>query len=198
MGESNLEMISLLTVFVAPKGKTAATRKILLAQKTFTNYISDEDALALQEAQAGTSGKPRGPAAGLQRATTTLSREASSSVTPHTMSGGILPGAIPTSQGLGAVQTPTYPGYDPADARLLQTSVPTPPSEQVLNALVSAPPLSYNAAKALPSSSTRPQRHFCEFCGYWAQIRCLKCGARVCGLVCKKAHDDERCQKYFG
>ena len=183
---------------VAPKGKTPATRKILLAQKTFFNYIADEDALALQEAQAGTSGRPRGSAVGWSRIATASSREASSSVAPHTSGGALPPGATPTNHGFGVAPTLTYPGYDPADARLLQSSVPAPPSEQILDALLSAPPLSYNAAKALPSASTKPQRHFCEFCGYWAQIRCLKCGARVCGLVCKKAHDDERCQKYFG
>ncbi|MCJ1252114.1 hypothetical protein MMC30_009352 [Trapelia coarctata] len=176
----------------APKGKTAATRKILLAQKTFTNYIADEDALALQEGQAGTSGRPRGTAAGLNRTTTTLSREVSSSVTPQTTNGGIGPGKIPTYQAFGAVPTLSNPGYDPADARLLQSSVPTPPSEQILNTLISAPSLSYNAAKALPSSSTKPQRHFCESCGYWAQIRCLKCGARVCGLVSEVPEGETR------
>ncbi|MCJ1358065.1 MAG: hypothetical protein MMC33_008063 [Icmadophila ericetorum] len=32
-----------------PKGKTAATRKILQSQKTFANYIADEEALAAQQ-----------------------------------------------------------------------------------------------------------------------------------------------------
>lgn len=183
---------------VASKGRTAATRRILLAQKTFANYIADEEALALQEPTSAIFGKPRASAAGQNRITATPSREASSSVAPRITSGGILPGPTSTNQGSGAVQAPTYPGRDPADARLLQSSVPTPPSEYILDALVSAPPLSYNAARALASSSSKPQRHFCEFCGYWGQIKCLKCGARVCGLVCKRAHDDERCQKYFG
>lgn len=40
----------------APKGKTPATRRILLAQKTFANYLADEEALAAQ--QLGDTGTP--------------------------------------------------------------------------------------------------------------------------------------------
>ena len=187
----------MVTFVVAPKGKTAATRKILLAQKTFANYIADEEALAIQEPQSAAAGKTRVSAAGQNRTGTTFSRDASSSVAPQFTGSAAVSELLTPNLGLGGGQSPTYPGYDPADARLLQSSVPSPPSEYILDALVSAPPLSYNAARAQASSCSKPQRHFCEFCGYWGQVKCLKCGARVCGLVCKKAHDDERCQKYF-
>ena len=179
------------------KGKTAATRKILLAQKTFANYIADEEALAALEQQPVATVKPRGSISALNNSTaSTLSREASSSIAPNNPSGTSVKSAAIESQ--TTMQTPGYAGHDPSDAWLLQSSVPSPPSAALLDALVSAPPLSYNAARAAPSTSGKPQRHFCEFCGYWGQIKCIKCGARVCGLVCKKAHDEERCQKYFG
>jgi zinc finger HIT domain-containing protein 1 len=62
-------------------------------------------------------------------------------------------------------------------------------------ALVSGPPLSYNGARAGPPVG-KPQRRFCEICGYWGTIKCIKCGARVCGLECTKTHSDGRCIFY--
>lgn len=81
------------------------------------------------------------------------------------------------------------------DEPLLKIHLPSAPSDAVLEALVSGPPLSYNGARAAPSSG-RPSRHFCEICGYWGTIKCLKCGVRVCGLECKNAHADGRCLLY--
>ena len=194
-----LRNAKVLILAVASKGKTAATRKILLAQKTFANYIADEEALAALEPQPIATLKPRESISALNNRTASVpSKEASSSIAPKR------PSASGTSFDKVAVetqtlmQTPGYAGHAPSAAWLLQSSVPSPPSAALLEALVSAPPLSYNAARAAPSTSGKPQRYFCEFCGYWGQIKCIKCGARVCGLVCKKAHDEERCQKYFG
>ena len=81
------------------------------------------------------------------------------------------------------------------DEPLLKIHLPSAPSDAVLEALVSGPPLSYNGARAAPSTG-RPQRHFCEICGYWGTIKCMKCGIRVCGLECKNAHADGRCLLY--
>lgn len=81
------------------------------------------------------------------------------------------------------------------DEPLLKIHLPSAPSDAVLEALVSGPPLSYNGARAAPSIG-RPQRHFCEICGYWGTIKCMKCGVRVCGLECKNAHADGRCLLY--
>lgn len=78
---------------------------------------------------------------------------------------------------------------------LLRTYVPSAPSDEVMAALLSGPPLSYNGARAAPSLG-KPQRHFCEICGYWGTLKCTKCGARVCGLECKNAHSDGRCLFY--
>ena len=184
---------------VASKGKTAATRKILLAQKTFANYLADEEALAALESQPAAALKHREsiPASNSKTASI-LYNEASSSIARNRPSASGSSSDKMEIDSQTTMQVPANAGQDPSDAWLLQSSVPSPPSAALLEALVSAPPLSYSAARAAPSTSGKPQRHFCEFCGYWGQIKCIKCGARVCGLVCKKAHDEERCQKYFG
>ena len=80
---------------------------------------------------------------------------------------------------------------------LLKVSVPHMPSPEEIEALLAAPPLSYNAARAAPSASTAPPRQFCEICGYWGRVRCMKCGTRVCSLECQRQHDDSSCQKFW-
>ena len=80
---------------------------------------------------------------------------------------------------------------------LLGNSIPAPPSQFEIDSLLSAPPLSYSAAAAQPSQSTIPPRKFCEMCGYWGRARCMKCGVRVCGLVCKESHDETGCQRFW-
>jgi len=178
------------------KGKTAATRKILTAQKTFQNYIDDEEALSRIEKEAGTvKGRKEAPLA---------------------MSSAARPSKAETRAGVGEgmqVSTATEPSADPdwrppgflaqeaAEARLLHVTVPLTPSAALMDALVSAPALSYNEARARPLSKPgeiKPRRHFCELCGYWGRTKCLACGARICGLACKKAHDQDRCQRYSG
>ena len=165
------------------KGKTPATRKILLAQKTFTNYLADEEALMQQEPQS-IAPKPKN-----------ISRRRSSSrvkaETSMTASESI---QAPADQVPGAFLGTGFGSAD--DFRLLQSVVPSAPSEALLEALVTAPPLSFNAARGQPLTPARPQRHFCELCGYWGTIKCLQCGARVCGLACKQTHDEDRCQRY--
>ena len=84
---------------------------------------------------------------------------------------------------------------DSEDDLLLKTYTPAPPSAAEMEALVSAPPLSYNQARVAPPVG-KPQRYFCEICGYWGSVRCMKCGARVCGLECKVTHDEGRCLRY--
>jgi zinc finger HIT domain-containing protein 1 len=152
-------------------------------------YVADEEALAAQDPHpAVTSTKPRAAPAPATR------RPSRSQVTgketappdeanPH--AGTVLHG-------------PAFPAENVADLRLLCSVVPAAPSEALMEALVSAAPLSYNAVRAGPAREGRPLRWFCEICGYWGRVRCLNCGARVCGLACKVAHDEDRCQKYPG
>ena len=73
---------------------------------------------------------------------------------------------------------------------LLRTHAPSAPSAELMDALVSAAPLSYNQARAAPSKNPT-RRMYCAVCGYWGRVRCVKCGARVCGMGCKREHDAE-------
>jgi len=75
--------------------------------------------------------------------------------------------------------------------------LPPLPTQAEIMALLAHPPLSYNASRAAPSTSTAPPRKFCEMCGYWGRVVCVKCGARVCGIECKEAHDESRCLKFY-
>ncbi|KAK7521567.1 hypothetical protein IWZ03DRAFT_97033 [Phyllosticta citriasiana] len=80
--------------------------------------------------------------------------------------------------------------YEP----LLRANVPTLPTEQEIQTLLAHPPLPYTAARAAPPAAEGPSRRlFCEICGYWGRVRCLRCAARVCGLECKRAHDETSC-----
>ncbi|MCJ1254261.1 hypothetical protein MMC24_002075 [Lignoscripta atroalba] len=181
------------------KGKTAAVRKILLAQKTFANYIADEEAaLAIQDQQASSINQPRSSVPKLDRTPSAqLKRSTSAAI--------LQPSSNPTTPTAGALGTPatinpqiSLMGPDVVDAHLLQSNVPPPPSAGLMEALLSGPQLSYNAARAAPPTAGKPQRHFCEICGYWGRVKCMRCGARACGLECKTTHDEERCQKFFG
>ncbi|KIX93411.1 uncharacterized protein Z520_10830 [Fonsecaea multimorphosa CBS 102226] len=107
---------------------------------------------------------------------------------------------------------PPPPAYDPAldrDPLLRTLDIPKMPSERVMQALLSEPPLSYVAARAKTlddnsqgdgtfamrtgnnSLMAKPQRWFCSVCGYWGKVRCkYGCGERVCGLLdCWKGHE---------
>ena len=151
---------------------TPNVRRILMSQKTFANHLADEEAALVQQAQIGPAVTPK-PA-----------------TVPKTVKSA--------SASAGRPSVNADAAHDPlANEPLLRSYVPEAPSAEVIEALISAPPLSYNAARAVLPPTPRPQRHFCEICGYWGTIKCLKCGARVCGLECKGAHDDGRCLKFY-
>ena len=97
-----------------------------------------------------------------------------------------------------ASEQPDAPPEDPlANEPLLKSYTPKAPSAEVMEALTTAPALSYNASLATLPEPRKPQRHFCEICGYWGAIKCMKCGARVCGLECKTTHDEGSCMKFY-
>lgn len=82
---------------------------------------------------------------------------------------------------------------------LFSMSKPTPsiPDRAEIDALLAIPPVPYSQSFAAPPApGGPPQRYFCDNCGYWGKIRCLKCGSRVCGLECKDAHEGTRCLKW--
>ena len=192
------------------KSKTTPNvRRILMSQKTFANHLADEEAaLATQNQSAAAVSTPRGsvfkpagtpstPRGSVSRATGTPSiAKRSSTVNAQPMPpANVNPvGFEPSSIAPGP---PPPPAKDPgADDPLLKSYIPSPPSEAVMEALLSASPLSYNAARSAPPTG-KPQRHFCEICGYWGLIKCMKCGARYCSLVCKGPHDEDRCLKFY-
>ncbi|MCJ1314086.1 hypothetical protein MMC25_007766 [Agyrium rufum] len=185
------------------KGKTAATRKILMAQKTFANYIDDEVAFAAQqEQQQHHQGQASVQGAGTKHRASVphLRTQSTSNIAPS------IPAPLPTKDSPASEERrdsqsapPLDPYYivDPADEHLLASTVPEKPSEALLEALLTAPALTWNAARVGPSRAPKPQRHFCEICGYWGRVKCMQCGAKVCGLSCKETHDSERCQSFY-
>lgn len=160
----------LTTRMVVATGKsTAAVKKILSSEKRITHHLDDEAAaLAQQPPQSSTARTQASKitkASTLKRKHDSLARQSS---TPASS-------AMPTPQ--------------PIDPLLQAPGMVKPLSEEEVEELLSAPPLPYAAARAGPPSGTGPpQRYFCETCGYWGRVKCLKCGARVCGLDCKESH----------
>ncbi|KAL8933898.1 MAG: hypothetical protein Q9211_005524 [Gyalolechia sp. 1 TL-2023] len=179
----------------ASKSKTTPNvRRILTSQKTFANHLADEEAALASQGDPVVSPPPRTPA-------TTSGRKASTGRRASTVASEP-PTAEDARSGMDKLHTgtevldttsPEDPGnQDP----LLKSYVPEMPSPAVMEALLAGPPLSYNAARSVPSVG-KPRRHFCEICGYWGPVKCLKCGARVCGLKCKNTHDEGRCLKFY-
>lgn len=90
---------------------------------------------------------------------------------------------------------PAHPGdADP----LLESWLPPLPTDEELRELIRAPPLNYNQAKGTWAEDHRPYpvRSFCEVCGYWGRVRCMKCGTRVCALDCLDMHREECITRY--
>jgi zinc finger HIT domain-containing protein 1 len=81
---------------------------------------------------------------------------------------------------------------------LLISYIPVVPSQAELEALLNAPPLTYHEARGeLKEEDLRkPPRRFCEICGYWGRVKCMKCGARVCALECLRTHGEDCYARY--
>ncbi|KAI4718132.1 hypothetical protein E4T48_05654 [Aureobasidium sp. EXF-10727] len=197
---------------VPPKSnrrQTQTTRRILASGKDFSHYLDqDEAALALKQHHGPEPDIE--PAKPPQRASKTpIARRKPQPAPP-----AVEASPAPTPQLSNAASTtpsaPLIPSFlkpylvdSPADSNkpqhdsLLSPPAPLTATTAELEALLSAPQLSYNAARSAPSPATAPpQRLFCEMCGYWGRVRCLKCGSRVCGLECKSAHEESRCIRF--
>ena len=180
-----------LTWQAVQKKTTTNVRRILMSQKTFANHLADEEAFLALQQQHPSSAAPKVPALKPSRSTPNMKRSSTSEVQP-------IHGEASQTGTIRASGIFRSGARDPLDDEpLLKSQVPSAPSEEVMEALLSGPPLSYNAARAAPPPPGRPQRHFCEICGYWGTVKCMKCGARVCGLDCKSTHDDGRCLKFY-
>jgi zinc finger HIT domain-containing protein 1 len=72
------------------------------------------------------------------------------------------------------------------------------PKDLDLEALISTPPLTYLEARIglTEGDQKRPTRSFCEICGYWGRVRCMKCGSRVCALECLRTHREDCYTRY--
>ncbi|KAI9786779.1 MAG: hypothetical protein M1816_007786 [Peltula sp. TS41687] len=188
------------------RGKvTPGVRKILQSQKTFANHLADEEAQIALQGQTPTSQLSQTPhqtaKAGAKPSTQrgrrlkSIGSERSSVQPARTPS--VDAGASAKSPPGAVTSVTPFASSVEADDPLLKSSTPSRPSDALLEDLLATPPLSYTAARSKPSSMGLPRRRFCEICGYWGRVRCIKCGARVCGLECQGAHDDQRCLKFY-
>ncbi|KAH8724562.1 hypothetical protein GQ44DRAFT_617624 [Phaeosphaeriaceae sp. PMI808] len=158
--------------------KTQNTRRIIQYQRQIKHWLDDEEAQLAQQQQ--------------QPVPTPRAAPASSRTNAHSRRPSTFASIPPTPS------SPVNLDFASDDALLsVDRSMPTPLDPIELDALLVAPPLSYAASHvAPPPAGGPPQRHFCDNCGYWGTIKCRKCGARVCGLECKDAHEATRCLKW--
>jgi zinc finger HIT domain-containing protein 1 len=188
-------------------GKTQATRKILGSMKGWRNWLDDEEAMVTMAVREGgyvshahTQIHSQGFASGMS---TPVDGKRGKSKRASLAAVGELGVEVGTPEANVAVSTQAVTDDDAqmmdaedCDPLLLSQTLGKLSSER-LEALLSAPPLSYNAARAAPPDPDAPPlRQFCELCGYWGRVRCMKCGARICGLDCKVTHDTE-CSRRF-
>ncbi|KAG5986045.1 hypothetical protein E4U54_005652 [Claviceps lovelessii] len=158
------------------------------SQKTFANHL--DDYLALQALAEGTSTNKR-PGAN--------KKDTASSATPKRLASEDVALSNVTATGLPPILPPPYqdpPASLPGDHDvLLMSRVPQVPTDEELRKLLSQPPLPYLEALG-HVDETYPRRVFCEVCGYWGRVRCLKCGTRVCALDCLETHREECVTRY--
>ncbi|KAI1105289.1 hypothetical protein F4804DRAFT_145249 [Jackrogersella minutella] len=105
----------------------------------------------------------------------------------------------PRSTILTPYSRPGYPPSHPLDGDpLLASRVPPLPTDAELKALMQAPPMTYAEARGRWTVDDRryPARVFCEVCGYWGRVKCMKCGVRACALDCLETHREECVSRY--
>jgi zinc finger HIT domain-containing protein 1 len=180
----------------AKAGKTSNTKKILSSGKEFKHYLDDEEAELARTGKI--DGLDRDPDAVIvqpvQRATKTpiarrhLQREQSSLGGSPGPSGPAQPQilTLPFEPGVGSDDEDEFDG------------LPRLPTREEMQTLLDVPPLTYNASRAAPGPvSAPPPRKFCQVCGYWGRVKCLKCGERTCSVECEDIHVADRCLKFY-
>ncbi|KAK2589718.1 hypothetical protein QQS21_012600 [Conoideocrella luteorostrata] len=168
---------------------TPNVRKVMQSQKTFANHLDDYLALqALAESNSATASNKR-PGGNKKDNVALTSKPASASEDVIMSEAGSLPALLPPSYDEPPV---AHPGDNDA---LLVSRVPEMPSDDELRKLLAQPPLPY--LDALGNWDDKyPRRVFCEVCGYWGRVRCLKCGTRVCALNCLETHREDCVTRY--
>lgn len=179
------------------KAQTTNVRKILASGKNFQHYVTIEEALAQQQANTAADAPAEPPRANktpIARRKSLLVREVSSSESSPVPGTPVSLTRAPSTGGAAVLAPPK----DISRISILDSTQPPAISEAELEALLSAPALPYNAVKSAPPPASAPrQRVFCEICGYWGRAKCMKCGARVCGVECRATHDESRCLKFY-
>lgn len=173
----------------ARAGKTTNTKKILASGKTFAHYLDDEEAEIARTGRRDGDVEVATPAVQQRASKTPLARRKpreessiSGSPTPSSQP-SLLPQAIYTMD---------------VDIEEEDDSIMPIPSEAEIEALLNAPPLTYNQARSRPPpADAPPPRRFCEVCGYFGRAKCMKCGAMTCSVMCKDTHDEQRCLKFY-
>ena len=173
-------------------GKTTNTKKILASGKTFAHYLDDE------EAEIARTGRRDGdievvPPTNVQQRP---------SKTPIARRGLGNESSMENSPAPFQSSSRAAVGQQATDAMDLDTTEdeanPSLPPEEEIQALLNAPPLTYNQARsAPPPADAPPPRRFCEVCGYFGRARCMKCGVMTCSVMCKDTHDEQRCLKFY-
>ncbi|CAG8976052.1 hypothetical protein HYALB_00010334 [Hymenoscyphus albidus] len=204
------------------KGTTPAVRKILASNKTFNNHLDDYTSLkelappppstpqpiVVSPPPVSTPGTPLvKPAPHLTSKGTRSHKKKDPSQLlrppPGTVRKLPIPPITPIAPNPQEIKPlitlpilpppPSHPGdSDP----LLQSRIPRMPTQEEINNLVSAPPLSYEETRGRLNEEERPVRLFCEVCGYWGRVRCVRCGGRVCALECLDVHREECFSRY--
>ncbi|EED23520.1 HIT finger domain protein, putative [Talaromyces stipitatus ATCC 10500] len=193
---------------------TSNVRRIVQSQKTFRNYLDDEEA-ALGYASTSVMGSGAAvPAAGASKVAKIAGRRSLTPAAAASNTDMLTERQKPTkkqnterttttqdnNENPEVQETPIQGGLikSPHDNdHLLKSYIPHAPSDRLMAALLAEPPLRYHVARAAPSASGKPARRFCTICGYWGKIRCKNCGVRTCGLECYKVHEDSRCGAFF-
>ncbi|KAK1636943.1 hypothetical protein BDP81DRAFT_319893 [Colletotrichum phormii] len=198
---------------------TPAIRKILQSQKTFHNHCDDHLALLSHAGNAPVphpnqhtakpANKPPHPNQHTKRNATKRSKTSTprTPAEPEDVEMTPAPSVAPedsatATTAMGPVLTPyEKPGPAPHpgdDDPLLVSRVPAMPTDEELKWLLSRPMSSFWDARAeWGDDDTRyPERTFCEVCGYWGRVKCMKCGTRVCALDCLETHREECFTRY--
>ncbi|KAK1856283.1 hit finger domain-containing protein [Colletotrichum chrysophilum] len=195
---------------------TPNVRKILQSQKTFSNHLDDhlahishaENTPAPHPNQhtAKPANKPPHPNQHTKRNAAKRAKTSTPKTAPvpepEDVEMAPAPPALGDSSGGGPVLAPydkPLPPAHPGDEDpLLVSRVPEPPTDEELRWLLAQPMLSFWDARAeWADEDTRyPERTFCEVCGYWGRVKCMKCGTRVCALDCLETHREECATRY--
>ncbi|CAG8949642.1 hypothetical protein HYFRA_00007876 [Hymenoscyphus fraxineus] len=185
------------------KGTTPAVRKILASNKTFNNHLDDYTSLKELAPPPPPTPQPivvpppisSTPGTPLVKPAPHLTSKGTRSHKKKDPSQLLRP--PPEIKPLITLPILPPPPAHPGDSDpLLQSRIPRMPTQEEINKLVSAPPLSYEEARGRLAEEERPVRVFCEVCGYWGRVRCVRCGGRVCALECLDVHREECFSRY--